>query len=1342
MICALVLAAAVPHWISVMPLRDDWKEADVVSDAVELGERTVIDGIAFWCPVHPEGDPVADKAAHYARRFGALAPQIRKGSSVRTGILMQATMGHGGEPGSRTPWQLAVHADGKVTYRFCPLDPRFLDYIARTCRTLSAAKPDFFMVDDDTRLIWKKPGCFCPLHLAAFAERTGRAWTREEVVAKLDAGDREVTEKWLSLKAESLAGFFRTVRANYDPSIPGILCACGAEEHMRHAREYARILAAPGQVPMVRGNGAPYCDTTLEAITWLRSSYAAQRAFVGDGVDYLQESDTCPHTRWGASATALVNEMVMLALEGVKGAKVWITRSEPDEGRSRAAYRRAFRENRGLMAWAAKTDFRQRGFVIPQTVTNAYSVGVGSWGARYFSRAGIPYRIGAPAKGEVAALSGETVDNLTDAQLRELLSGLVLLDGTAAIRLTERGFAADIGVEAKPWTGRTVQRQEFADGRRLGRGLVAGSADLSRTAAGATVRSRLFNRPKLGADFEPIAPGSVLFTNARGGRVYSFAQALVELRPIYHASAMYSETYRDEVVKAGAELAGTIPGGAYYLGDEPMMFEIGETEADGTVFVLDNLELDADDAPEIAFAEPPVAIERLRASDGSWQPVRFTCGSNGVCRLETVVRTEEPAVFRMRITGAAAVLTAGNVEIVADTTTEFSKGGEVSVKTFAFAAEELSTLLGEVFGEKVAVVAKPSGTRKRISLEFDPSFARDQIRIVSDAEGVRIVNGEALRYGVYEFLERYAGCRFYFPGPLGTIVPKRRTLEVPEGTYETKPSYVLRGTDENWCVNGAWYGDDCETAGPVEARRKHDQTVARMRLAPRNLCCHGLEMKFHIAERYGKTHPEYFALMKDDDGSFYRDDANSKWKGHHGQLCHTSRVWEDVIYPETKALMAAGTKTVDVSAQDGMQKCWCTNCLAAYNEGPSYARDLIWGRTRDLANRLAAEGYAGHLIQTAYGAYSDLPSFALPENVDVEVARNGPWSVGNEKLLAEDFAFVRKWAKRIGHGVQVWTYPGKFGRKMKNVDIPQMTPRAYGRFFAELSDAIVGSYAENRTDRWIYNYLNLYVYSKVSWDVKTDVDALLDEHYRLMFGAAADEMRAYYELLEDLWLRRVANNVVDTEEGPVIRELTEQQKWTEVYSPAMLERMKGYFDRALAKVAPGSLEAKRIEFIRLHFDAPLRRHATEYFGTYDVALNDRKRSARANRSLLLGTGYDEAKVYEADGEKRGSARYRLPFAGVKPRTAYTISFFTAQSNCVATAHNGGSVVAVSFDGGGNPHFPKPVYRVGSSAWRYWEFDYTTGDDVGDGSAAVVFGFEHGKGKAWFRGFRVEEKEGK
>lgn len=654
--CALILASSLslssgggiecPHWISVMGVPADTTE-DFVADAISLGEETVLNGIACSFAVHPEGNPVSDKAAVYAKQFAAVKPQIKKGSAVRVGVLMQATMGHGGEPGSRTPWQLAVHSDGNVTYRFCPLDPRFLDYIAKTSRTFSDAKPDFFMVDDDTRLVWKHPGCFCPLHLAEFAKRTGRAWTREEVVAKLEAGDADVTRRWLDLKAESLARFFGTIRASYDPSIPGILCIVGSPAHLVRAREFAQILAAPGQIPALRGSGAPYHGNLLEGIVWDRSGYAAQLTRIGTDVVYLQEADTCPHTRWATSSTRLVNHMVMLALEGVKGAKVWITRNEPNEGLSRAAYRRAFRENRGLMEWAAAADFRQAGFVIPAAALVRDNSRDFDWGYCYFSRIGLPYRIGKAKTGEAVALSGRTVDALTDGELGEMLSGPVLLDGTAAIRLTARGFAADIGVEAKPWSGKTIQRQEFADGKVIRRGLLPGSADLSSLRAGAVVRSRLFNRPRLGADFDFVAPGSVRFDNPRGGRVFVVAHALTEQRPYYSRSTMYSETFRDEILTAGRELCGSIPGGVAYLGDEPMMLEAGETTADGHVFVMDNLELDADDAPKVALDGRPSAIERLQPN-GTWAPVRFSETEKNVCTLETVVRTQIPAIFRWR----------------------------------------------------------------------------------------------------------------------------------------------------------------------------------------------------------------------------------------------------------------------------------------------------------------------------------------------------------------------------------------------------------------------------------------------------------------------------------------------------------------------------------------------------------------------------------------------------------------------------------------------------------------------------------------------------------------------
>ena len=43
---------------------------------------------------------------------------------------------------------------------------------------------------------------------------------------------------------------------------------------------------------------------------------------------------------------------------------------------------------------------------------------------------------------------------------------------------------------------------------------------------------------------------------------------------------------------------------------------------------------------------------------------------------------------------------------------------------------------------------------------------------------------------------------------------------------------------------------------------------------------------------------------------------------------------------------------------------------------------------------------------------------------------------------------------------------------------------------------------ERESDSSFYNFLNYYAFSHVMWDAKTDVDALVDEAYALMFGAA------------------------------------------------------------------------------------------------------------------------------------------------------------------------------------------------------------------------------------------------
>ena len=633
---------SIPRWLSVMPLNGDRHE-ELARDCADLGETTFIDGIAWSCAVNPEGNPVVDRAAVYAGRYRDVAPRLKALSKIRQGILLQATMGHGGFPGSATPWQLAVKRDGTSVYRMCPMDERFLAYIARTCRTFSDLKPDFFMIDDDTRIVWNNtPGCFCPLHLAEFSKRTGRNWTREEVVEMLDArNDPAMAEKWEEAKADSLRRFFRTIREDFAPEIPGMICVNGSPCHLKHAREFAQILAAPGQTPAVRGNGAPYHGRGLFHIVNARSSYARQIELVGRDVMYMQECDTCPQTIWATSATRTFDHLVMLALEGCKGAKIWITRTGTyHEKKSGEAYRRVFRENRGLMEWAAKVDFRQRGVVVPSCGPSELN-----FADRYLALTGIPCRFGKARPGEVTALTEETLTLLGSDEIREILSGAAILDGPAAIWLADNGFAPDIGVRARPWKRNTIQVHEFDSGRRQVGMRTEHLADLTETADGARILTRLLNHPRMDAELVYEAPGSVLFMNARGGKVLTLAQRIPEQSPRYFEAEFFSEGYKDQMLRWLSMLGGGLPGGVCYLGVGPVTCEAGTTEEGESIVVLNALDLDGDDAPELMFEFVPSSVERLQG-DGTWSRVLCETISPTVLRLKSKVTVQQPAIFR------------------------------------------------------------------------------------------------------------------------------------------------------------------------------------------------------------------------------------------------------------------------------------------------------------------------------------------------------------------------------------------------------------------------------------------------------------------------------------------------------------------------------------------------------------------------------------------------------------------------------------------------------------------------------------------------------------------------
>ncbi len=641
-------AVTAPRWVNIAPVPETASDA-LVADLANLGKETVVDAHAYCCTLVPESDPATDKGAIYARRFRAVRDRVKALSPVRQGILFQATIGHGWTPNSRTPWQKIVTADDQwKPYKFCPLGKEFLAYIAKAAKALADEKPDFFMVDDDTRLITGVNGCYCPLHLAEFARRTGKERTREQVVADCKT-DPALAAAWDTLCRDSIGVLLKTIRAQFPPSVPGMFCYCNFDAH--HAGHLARLLAAPGQRPSVRLNNAWYTSQSMIALPRILSMTAREIADIGEGVDVLDEMDTCPQNRYSTSATRMIDHIAMTAFEGCVGGKIWITRlGNVHETRSGAYYRTLLSRQKGFLEAVTALDVSRTGIVIPipekRPLDAWLSYKPTDWGVSFFGYMGLPYRYARAKKGDVVALSAFDLPYFSDAEMTNLLSGAVLLDGAAAIALTERGFGKLIGVEARAWTRAPISVEKFEDEKLFGG---ADAADLAARAAGAEELSRYLHADSgLTPANEYLAPGSIRFRNALGGTVVTLAAKLVA-EPVHLTQFWYyNETRKRQVTKIVRALAGgRVPGGVFYAGDEPAVCLNGTGRDGSRIVVLDNIGADTIEHPEMVFENgAPKAVERL-GDDGVWRPVGFHA-EGGEIRLHAPVGSFRPAVFRVR----------------------------------------------------------------------------------------------------------------------------------------------------------------------------------------------------------------------------------------------------------------------------------------------------------------------------------------------------------------------------------------------------------------------------------------------------------------------------------------------------------------------------------------------------------------------------------------------------------------------------------------------------------------------------------------------------------------------
>ena len=743
--------------------------------------------------------------------------------------------------------------------------------------------------------------------------------------------------------------------------------------------------------------------------------------------------------------------------------------------------------------------------------------------------------------------------------------------------------------------------------------------------------------------------------------------------------------------------------------------------------------------------------------------------------------------FATACASAVGVARAGIAFTAADTEIVIAPNAPLGTQ---FAARELKGFLDRAFGSGVKVVTAFTPGRKAIVLGTNSwslaagidvaTKARDTFVIkehggrlyIAGRDPVSLDPGKiaargrgtdqrslarserATAFGVYEFLERFAGMRFYFPGELGEVVPRTDEIRVPAGTFiERAPVFTQRSVSLNSPMRR-------QTGTTDEKMSLQLLNWIRLRLETGHLQCgHGLN-SMDYARRFADTHPEYFCLRQDGKRATLKVDPNPKSQSHCvGQLCHTSDVWNEITEDVLSYFRGESAERrfgkgrhwgknlsgchADVMPQDGMWKCHCKNCLAAYDEGPDYADTLIWGRTCALARRVTAEGLNGRIAQMAYRPYSKVPAMEIPENVDVMVATAGPWSMRNPAYFEggaggheSGMRSVREWTEKLKRPVWLWTYPGKVNA-MNIPAAPQVAPRAWGAYYKRAAPYIFGALNEAESDSFAFNYLNFYVFSRIAWDVDADVDGIIAEHHRLMFGKGAPAMARLFDTLEDTWLHKVIRNGESASTGgePTYGRVGPYDLLMKVYSRKLLAEIAGYVKEALAAVPKDSMEARRIAFVDDEVVGPIRERAGSFQAARSVELELARRAAAKSVERVpatakwwakLGSSVDgEATVFNVKPGMKAMLSLKGAKIALKPNTRYRAAcFLSADLNELpfGLVKKGSGLVFELSEGRSR----KRLYRVtgifGKHERETWGFDFTTEATVEDGGYFAFHGY--------------------
>jgi hypothetical protein len=419
--------------------------------------------------------------------------------------------------------------------------------------------------------------------------------------------------------------------------------------------------------------------------------------------------------------------------------------------------------------------------------------------------------------------------------------------------------------------------------------------------------------------------------------------------------------------------------------------------------------------------------------------------------------------------------------------------------------------------------------------------------------------------GVYHFLERYCGVRWYMPGELGTVVPRQPTLRVPATDETVAPDYEYRYP---WLCN---------------FEESPDDALWYRRVGFGAPCPVQIIHSFGTLVKYRDRHPEYFALI-----GGVRDFGGRSCLGGEANLCLSNPAVADQWVKEICAYFDQHPeqKYYPLSPEDGMVKvCECPQCQAqvipSMGDTGKFS-DYVWRFVNTVAKGVRAKHPDRYVGCLAYESYLEPPSRLekLEPNVAIILCKTrGAFT--NPEYQRRIYKSVKEWSRRTNN-IFFWEYylytwlpwrqlPVAYPHLISQ-DLRMLRDFGKGEFIESESWVNDGGGPDSRPGRIACpatQHLNLYVTAKTLWNTRLDVDQTLDEYYEKFYGPAAPEMKTFWTTAETLWMSEQAEaGSFGTGDNPADR-----------FRPAEVVKLCQLLRDGLAKVEDGSLFARRIRLL-------------------------------------------------------------------------------------------------------------------------------------------------------------------